>query len=147
MDSSEYVIILADDDEDDLLLLSLVFKNMRSGYPVQTVKNGRELLDYLNDLNSLEGKSIPKKPGLVFLDINMPVMNGIEALRVIRKHAHYSRLPVVMLSTTKDQTTIDTCYDIGAVGYITKDFDLSRLEEQLDIAIKYWFYAVHHPIH
>jgi len=146
-DSSEYVIILAEDDEDDLLLLSYVFKNMQSGYPIQTVKNGQELLDYLNDLSNLEGKRLPKKPGLLFLDINMPVMNGIEALRMIRKHSHYSCLPVVMLSTTKDQTTIDTCYEIGAVGYITKDFDLSRLGEQLGIAIKYWFYAVHHPIH
>jgi len=146
MDSSEYVIILADDDEDDLLLLSLVFKNMRSGYPVQTVKNGRELLDYLNDLNSLEGKSIPKKPGLVFLDNNMPVMNGIETLRQIRDHSHYSCLPVVMLTTVHDQQTIDVCYDIGVVGFLTKPADFDVFTEKINGILNYWFEWVNHPM-
>ncbi|RPI81606.1 MAG: response regulator [Chloroflexi bacterium] len=146
MDPQEYVIIVADDDEDDLLLISQVFNSLQRGFPLQTVVNGKELLDYLELLSSPAGWNTRKKPGLVFLDINMPVMNGIETLRQIRDHSHYSCLPVVMLTTVHDQQTIDVCYDIGVVGFLTKPANFDVFTEKINGILNYWFEWVNHPM-
>jgi len=146
MKKNEYLIIIADDDEDDLLLIHDVFKSLQKEFILHTVNNGKELLEYLDTFNSLDGGSKRAVPGLVFLDINMPILNGIETLKVIRKHHRFSCIPVVMLTTAHDPDTIGACYDTGAVGYLTKSEDISGFTKKIKDTLTYWLETVHHPI-
>ncbi|RPI80169.1 MAG: response regulator [Chloroflexi bacterium] len=146
MNSQEYVIIVADDDDDDILLINDVFDSLNTGFQLHSVGNGKELIEYLDQLSGSNDLVDRKKPGLVFLDINMPIMNGIETLKEIRKHGRYPCVPVVMLTTSYHRETIDVCYEYGAVGFLTKPGEFQVFEKKIGETLTYWFDTIRHPI-
>jgi len=89
MNSDSYIIYV-DDDPDDVLLLREAFTDV-DGFELVTLSNGAELLRYL--------EIVPAPPSLIILDINMPVLNGCETLRLLKQHPVFRKLPVVMFST------------------------------------------------
>lgn len=123
--TSKSVIILAEDDPGHARLIQHGLA--RSGIRNQIVhaENGRELLDMLEDYVGKTGKA---PPAIVLMDIRMPVMNGIEALKHIREKSLLSAMPVIMLSTSDDPGDVTHSYRAGCNAYVSKPVDFGEFK-------------------
>jgi CheY-like chemotaxis protein len=110
-------ILIAEDDEDDRLLYETAIRDFTERVDFKFVENGRELIDYLSSRDSF--------PDLIFLNINMPLMDGLEALKVMRSHPKFKDLPVVCFTTSSSQEDRNFCLDHGA-SFHTKPARMSE---------------------
>lgn len=124
-------ILVVDDDEDDRLLIKDAFSHSCQCLKLHFVYDGMEMLRYLN-ANSLI------KPALIILDINMPRMNGVQALESLKSDNKFKDIPVIMLTTTSDDDIITETYCKGASSFIRKPILMSELEHIVDIIGEYW---------
>jgi CheY-like chemotaxis protein len=109
-------ILLADDDEDDRLFFQEAVADSAINAEYSVVESGLQLIDFLSDVQ------VSSAPDVIFLDINMPGMDGKDCLREIRKQAQFADTPVIMLSTSTRVKDIDETYNDGANMYISKAF-------------------------
>lgn len=112
-------ILLADDDDDDTSLFQEALEQVPTSTRLDVAENGMELMSILERLKA--------KPDLIFLDMNMPVKNGMECLTEIRNSASYKDIPVVILSTSIADYLIQSAYQAGANLYIQKPNSFSGL--------------------
>ncbi len=124
-------ILLIEDDLVDAMALKRAVKDLKIPNKLITVGDGEQALAYLrNSANEL--------PGLILLDINMPRMNGIEFLQVAKKEDRLKRIPVVVLTTSKEeQDRLDT-FGLGVAGYMVKPPDYSNFVDVVAIVDRYW---------
>jgi CheY-like chemotaxis protein len=94
-------------------------------------ENGEEALKYLRDPNSA-------KPCIILLDLNMPIMNGIEFLQVVKHDAQLKRIPVVVLTTSEEQQDKVNSFDLGVAGYMAKPVDYRQFVEVMRSIDAYW---------
>lgn len=112
-------ILMAEDNPKDIELTLEALAEHNLANQVVTVKDGVEAMEYLQH----EGKYKDRKqgnPAVLLLDIKMPRMNGIEALREIRSDEKLKRLPVVMLTSSREEPDLNECYDLGVNAYVVK---------------------------
>jgi CheY-like chemotaxis protein len=140
------VILMADDDDDDRLLAQDALAESRLDAALQFVKNGEELLDYLCRRGTFAAPAEAPRPGLILLDLNMPLKDGREALREIRSDPDLRRIPVVVLTTSKADTDIGAIYELGANSFISKPFQFEALVGVMKILGQYWFQTVELPV-
>jgi len=112
------VIFLADDDDDDAFFLRAALREVEPEYDLCHFYNGKHLIDSLR-------RTVGDPPLFVVLDINMPVLDGLETLAIIRREIS-ADLPVVILTTTNDPVTKITCINKGANYYFTKPYSFKR---------------------
>ena len=136
-------ILMADDDPDDRLLLEEAMEEADVHANVTFVEDGQELMDYLMT-TALAGGSI-EAPGLILLDLNMPRMDGREALREIKKHPSLCRIPVVILTTSRSEEDVARAYASGANSYITKPVSFDELVDVVRQIGHYWLKTVSLP--
>ena len=138
-------ILMAEDDEEDRMMTKEAWEESRLANVLRFVRDGEELMEYLERKGNYANPADSPRPGLILLDLNMPKKDGREALQEIKASADLRRIPVVVLTTSQTEEDIIRSYDIGASSYITKPvtFDgLVRIVQQLD---KYWFQLVDLP--
>jgi CheY-like chemotaxis protein len=138
-------ILMADDDQDDCMLVSKAFEASRLVNDLHFVENGEELMDYLHYRNRYADKKNAPHPGLILLDLNMPRKDGREALQEIKSDATLREIPIVILTTSKDEEDIIRSYNLGANSYITKPVTFEGLVEVMKSIGKYWFEIVELP--
>ncbi len=134
-------ILLADDDEDDRMMAQEAFEMSLLANPVDEVTDGVELMDHLHGL--LEAGS--PLPGLILLDLNMPRMDGREALGQIKSHPELRRIPVVVLTTSKAEEDIYRTYDLGVNSFISKPVSFEGLVSVMSQLGRYWLQMVELP--
>ena len=113
-------ILVAEDNKYDRMILAEAFKELDLNVSLNFVSHGEELLDYLQGRNAYAGVGTLPRPSLVLMDLNMPRMNGNEALKRIRADANLRKLPVMVLSTSDNPKQIAQAYDDGANAFMTK---------------------------
>ena len=138
-------ILYAEDDEDDRLLVAEALAESRLPNDLRFVTDGEELLDYLQLRGKYATAGAAPRPGLVLLDLNMPRKDGREALRAIRSDPALSRIPVVVLTTSKAEEDVARTYDLGATSYIVKPVGFERMVEVIQALGHYWFDIVELP--
>lgn len=138
------VILMADDDPEDCMLATEALAESRLANDVRTVGDGEELLDYLQHKGKYAGQNNPR-PGLILLDLNMPRMDGREALEKIKSDPELRRIPVVILTTSKAEEDVFRSYDLGANSYITKPVTFDSMVEVTKALTTYWFHIVNLP--
>lgn len=138
------VILMADDDPEDCMLATEALAESRLANDVRTVGDGQELMDYLNREGKYAGQDIPR-PGLILLDLNMPRMDGREALSRIKADPELRRIPVVVLTTSKAEEDVFRSYDLGANSYITKPVTFDSMVSVTQALATYWFNIVMLP--
>ena len=111
-------ILIAEDDEDDRFLLRTAFEENGFDDQLHFVEDGVELWSYLKSAAS--GKSVEKIPHFILLDLNMPKKNGREVLKEIKEVPALRKIPVVVFSTTNNESEMKRCFDLGASDYISK---------------------------
>src|ERR1700756_3269903 len=120
-------ILMADDDADDRLMTKEAFEESRLANDLRFVEDGVELLDYLKRRGKYEDPTASPLPGLILLDLNMPKKDGREALAEIKADPELQRIPVVILTTSKQEEDIYRSYQLHANSYITKPVTFEQL--------------------
>lgn len=121
-------ISLADDDEDDRLFFTDAFDELKINTKVNTFKDGIELMNFLNNVNSI-------LPNILFLDINMPKKNGMECLLEIKKNKRLNDIAIAIYSTSSSEENIEETFVNGANIYIKKPNDFKTLKKILSHVI------------
>jgi CheY-like chemotaxis protein len=117
------LILIIDDDSEDSELFCEAVSEIATTISCLKAKDGKEALRLLNSMSAL--------PDYIFLDINMPVMNGRECLVEIKKNRRFSVIPVIMYSTTSDTNEIRSYYALGAHDFLIKPPNFNKLVEAL----------------
>ena len=117
-------IYLVDDDVDDQLFFTDALREIDSGISCSIANNGREALEYLRQMTSL--------PEILFLDLNMPFMNGYECLSQLKNEQRLSRIPVVIFTTSNDPRDAEITHQLGAEVFLSKPNEFRLLREKLE---------------
>ena len=138
-------ILIAEDDPDDRLLIEDAFREARVSNNIKFVNDGVELMEYLQRKIHSSAVNGSFLPGLILLDLNMPRKDGREALKEIKADPNLKRIPVIALTTSKEEEDIFRTYDLGASSFIPKPVTFDELVRTLSSVTEYWVQIVHLP--
>lgn len=136
--ASDRPILLVEDNPDDEALTLRAFNKNRIGNPVVVARDGVEALSYLFGNGHHAGRDLAVMPAVVLLDLKLPRIDGLEVLRRIRANERTSLLPVVILTTSKEQQDIYEGYSLGANSYIRKPVDFEKFIHAVGQLGLYW---------
>lgn len=145
MHKDQLTILIADDDVDDCLMTRRALTHARVVNPVKFVHDGAALLDYLHRRAPYDDSATSPLPSLLLLDLNMPKIDGREALAVIKRDLNLRRIPVVVLTTSKAEEDIYSTYNLGVNSFITKPVTFDSLVANMRAIGEYWFEIVELP--
>ena len=124
----ETVILHAEDDENDVVLLQIAMEQAGVTSPIQVVTDGQQVVNYFSGEGKFADREAYPLPGLVLLDLKLPVLPGLEVLSWMRKKAHLPT-PIVVLSSSETEADIASAYRLGANGYVSKPNSIEKLVE------------------
>jgi CheY-like chemotaxis protein len=124
-------ILLIEDDRVDVMTILRALKEINVVNPVVNMEHGEAGLDYLRDPAN-------ERPCIILLDLNMPIMNGIEFLHQAKQDAMLRSIPVVVLTTSEEQQDKVRSFDLGVAGYMAKPVDYRRFVEMMRSIDLYW---------
>ena len=124
-------ILLVEDDLIDIMTFKRGLKDIQAYNPTHVSNDGEAALEFLRD---------PKKPkpALIFLDLNMPRMNGIEFLTIIKNSPSWRKIPVVVLTTSQEESDRLASFNLSAAGYIVKPLSYLDFVDSLKVIYQYW---------
>ena len=125
-------VLLVEDDDVDAMTVKRALKELNVTNPLVHTVNGEEALEYLRSHQN------NGKPCLVLLDLNMPKMNGIEFLKVVKENGELKSIPVVVLTTSREQQDKIESFKLGVAGYILKSIDYNEFVEIIKAISLYW---------
>ncbi len=141
----QITILMAEDAIDDQILMRQALSKSRLVYELYIVKDGEELLDFLHRRGEYREERKAPRPDLILLDLDLPKMNGKEALKVIKADPNLRRIPVVVLTSSSSPEDIRCSYELGASSYLTKPKMFESLVEAVNTLGEYWFDIVELP--
>lgn len=142
--NASFVILMADDDSDDRMLTSEALAESRESHTLEFVEDGFELLEYLRCEGNY-AKNPRSVPSLILLDLNMPRMNGLEALAILKADPNLRLIPVVVLTTSNSETDILSSYSLGAASFLTKPSSFVEMVNMMSALSHYWISYVQLP--
>ena len=119
-------ILLVEDDNVDVMVVERLLNNLKIVNSLVHFTNGQEALEYLKNEDN-------EKPCIIFLDLNMPKMSGIELLKVVKAEQKLRKIPIVMLTTSKEEQDVIKSFKFGINGYVVKPLDYEKFKEALDV--------------
>jgi len=118
--------LLVEDDSIDTMMVERLLKDLKVANSLVYLTNGEEALEYLRNEDN-------EKPCVIFLDLNMPRMNGIEFLKIVKAEDKLRKIPVVMLTTSKGEQDVIESFKFGINGYVVKPLDCEKFMEALGV--------------
>jgi CheY-like chemotaxis protein len=131
-------ILLAEDNPDSVLLIQRAFRRANIPYPIQVVQDGESVILYLTGSDRYADRELYPFPSLLLLDLKIPIKSGHEVLEWLRQQPHLKRLPVVILTSSKEMSDINRAYDLGANSYLVKPVGFDNLLETIKTLHHYW---------
>lgn len=138
-------ILIADDDIDDRMMIKEAFHESRLANDLRFVEDGEELISYLRRKGKYQEAAKSPRPGLILLDLNMPRMDGREALKEIKSDAELRGIPIVVLTTSKAEEDVYRTYNLGVNSFISKPVTFEALVSITRDLGHYWFEIVELP--
>ncbi len=132
------IILLVEDNPSDVGLTQRALAKSRIANKLVVAEDGREALDYLFASGQHTGRDVSQVPALVLLDLKLPGVDGLEVLRQVRADPRTIRLPVVILTTSKEEQDVAQSYDMGANSYIRKPVDFIQFAQAIEHLGLYW---------
>ena len=132
------IILLVEDNADDEALTVRALRKNNVANNLMVARDGVEALDYLFGTGAHAGRDTTVLPGLVLLDLKLPKIDGLEVLRRVRAEEHTRRLPVVVLTSSKEEHDVIKSYNLGANSYIRKPVDFNQFTEAVRQLGLYW---------
>jgi two-component system response regulator len=138
MSNDKVEILLVEDNPNDAKLTLRALKKNNLVNEVFVVKDGVEALDYIFAENQYSYRSIDHPPKVIFLDLKLPKVNGIEVLEKIKNDSRTCNIPVVVLTSSAEDRDLKRCYELGANSYIVKPVDFESFMEAVTRLCFYW---------
>ncbi|TMI24736.1 response regulator [Candidatus Bathyarchaeota archaeon] len=136
--STSEELLLAEDSETDTELTLRALKTINLAQKVHAVKDGKEALEYVFG-KEFEGERIRRRvPKVIMLDLKMPKVGGIEVLRRLKSDQRTKDIPVVVLTSSREDSDLKQCYELGVNSYIVKPFGLEEFVKAVATAGLYW---------
>ena len=132
------VILLVEDNPDDVELTLRALELQKIANPLVVAKDGVEALDYLLGRGRFAGPELPALPTVILLDLKLPKIDGLEVLKQIRENERTRLLPVVILTSSKEEKDLIMGYSFGANSYIRKPVDFDQFNEAIKQLGLYW---------
>ncbi len=129
-------ILIAEDDSDDRFLLQTAFNEKGYDDKLEFVENGVELIEFLTKIHNNDSQY--SYPYFILLDLNMPKKDGRETLQEIKQHPVF-KIPIVVFTTTRNESEIKRCYELGANTYVVKPVSFEGLTKVLQDIRNYWY--------
>ncbi len=128
---SKKPILLVEDDQVDTMAVKRAFKAIQVTNRLDVTGNGEEALAYLRNSEN-------ERPCIILLDLNMPKMNGVEFLRIVKHDEMLKQIPVVVLTTSREEQDKMDSFSLGVAGYMTKPVDYQKFVEVARVIDLYW---------
>jgi CheY-like chemotaxis protein len=132
------LILLIEDNIDDERLTLRALRRNNIMNEVIVACDGQEAIDYLFGEGSFAGRDLSVNPAVIILDLKLPRLSGLEVLKRIREGAQTKRLPVVVLTSSEDETQIEAAYALGANSFVRKPTDPAEYSEMALMVAMYW---------
>ena len=132
------LILVVEDNPDHLELTVLTLQEHGVKAHIEVARDGAQALDYLFGRGPHEGRDTQKQPSFILLDLKLPKLSGLDVLRSVRENPLTKLVPVVMLTSSSEQSDILACYESGANSFIRKPVDFGEFTEKLDCVQAYW---------
>ena len=129
-------ILVVEDEEDSVLLLESAFRRAQFSNPVHRVSHGALAMEYLSQAVA-KNQPVPL-PALVLLDLKLPLVSGIEVLKWIREREEFDCLPVIVFSSSREDTDMKRAYSLGANSFLVKSSDNTQLGNIAKSLVEYW---------
>jgi len=123
-------ILLIEDDAIEIMKLNRAVSTLISEPEIIEANNGEDALNILKERNII--------PNIILLDLNMPKINGIEFLRILKDDEELKHIPTIILTTSDNKKDLLACYEIGIAGYITKPLKYQDYVTRIDVLLSYW---------
>jgi CheY-like chemotaxis protein len=140
-----FPILLVEDSPDDALLIQRAFRKANLANPVQLVRDGEEAVAYLSGAPPYEDRTRFPLPVFMLLDLKLPRRSGLEVLAWVRQESVVKRLPVVVLTSSRESVDVNRAYDLGVNSYLTKPVGFEALLEMVKNVNLYWLVLNEHP--
>jgi CheY-like chemotaxis protein len=137
-----FIVLMADDDDDDCLLVESAFQEIGIPHDLRFVGDGKELLDYLNNEGDFADSAKYPRPDLILLDLNMPRIDGREALATIKCDPQLKDIPILILTTSREERDIALTKQAGASSFMSKP---EVFEDLTDMLSKFCVAILHNP--
>ncbi len=144
-DVKHYTILLIEDDPNDVFLIQRAFSKAKIMNPIQTVKNGEDAISYLAGKDVFSNRERYPLPVLILLDLKLPRISGHEVLEWLRQQPGLKRIPVVVLTSSKQTFDINRAYDLDANSYLIKPVTFNALLEMVKTLNLYWLILNENP--
>lgn len=144
-DRGETTILLAEDDANDVLLIKRAFSRSRIVNPIACVGNGEETVAYLKGEGPYADRGQHPLPLLLLLDLKLPRLSGHEVLQWLRGQRLLKRLPVVVLTSSRESADINRAYELGANSYLVKPVASEEFSALMRHLQMYWLMLSEHP--
>lgn len=131
-------ILLVEDDANDVVLVKRAFKQAKVANPLQVARDGEEAVAYLAGAGEFADRERFPLPAIILLDLKMPRKSGLEVLEWLRAQPGLKRLPVVVLTSSKENRDINRAYELGANSYLIKPVSFNNLTEMVKTLGLYW---------
>lgn len=138
MNDANKAILLVEDNPDDATLTLRAFKRSHVMNEIAVVRDGIEALDFLFARGDYEGRAAAPLPTLVILDLKLPKLDGLGVLKAIRADERTRLLPVVILTSSKEEQDLISGYSLGANSYVRKPVDFNEFLEAVKVLGIYW---------
>jgi two-component system, response regulator len=131
-------ILLVEDNPNDVELTLDAFQENHITNLVHVVRDGEEALDYLFGRGAFAGRDTGNEPKVILLDLKLPKVDGLEVLRQIKADARTRRIPVVVLTSSREESDVVRSYDLGVNSYIIKPVDFQQFNKAVHTIGLYW---------
>jgi two-component system response regulator len=138
MPNSEVEILLVEDSEMDAEVTIRALRKGKVANAIVHLSDGAQAIDFLFCKGEYAGRDLHNRPKLIMLDLKMPKVDGIEVLERIKSDPMLKKIPVVILTSSKEHPDVEKCYDLGANSYIVKPIGFDNFMNAINAAGMYW---------
>lgn len=142
---ASYTILLVEDDPNDVFLMQRAFRKANLANPIQVVQDGESAVLYLEGQEQYSDRALYPLPILMLLDLKLPRRSGLEVLEWLRQQPTLKRLPVVVLTSSRENIDVNRAYELGANSYLVKPVGFDGLLNMVKSLNQYWLIVNENP--
>ncbi|MGH7655887.1 MAG: response regulator [Gemmatimonadaceae bacterium] len=145
MNVTNQPILLVEDDENDVMLLQRAFRRAAIINPLQVVRHGDDAVAYLAGTGEFADRQLHPLPVLMLLDLKLPRRTGLEVLQWVKERAGVKKIPIIVLTSSKNDDDVNRAYELGANSYVVKPVSFETLLELVKSLELYWLVLNERP--
>ena len=145
MNVTNQPILLVEDDENDVMLLQRAFRRAAIINPLQVVRHGDDAVAYLEGTGEFADRQLHPLPVLMLLDLKLPRRTGLEVLQWVKERAGVKKIPIIVLTSSKNDDDVNRAYELGANSYVVKPVSFETLLELVKSLELYWLVLNERP--